>query len=207
MFHLQCQVIESFSYPIQRFYHLFPRSLYFKSFIIFTVDFFSSPSGFKSAIILTDAGETRCLCNVWDEEIPKMLCEFFFLPFSGCWEGVYVGVSALSRQIFHSVLQVMFIKEFPNIAKDHQHWRSSLMTILAAFSIFFIFLSLGCYWAMFIQALIFSALGPCSCVSSVYSTLCCVTERAACPFQSCCDGVSLKFNTETTTCSPQLWNK
>lgn len=139
MFHLQCQVIESFSYPIQRFYHLFPRSLYFKSFIIFTVDFFSFPSGFKSAIILTDAGETRCLCNVWDEEIPKTLWEFFFLPFSGCWEGVYVGVSALSRQNFHSVLQVMFIKEFPNIAKDHQHWRSSLMTILAAFSIFFEF--------------------------------------------------------------------
>lgn len=41
-----------------------------------------------------------------------MLWEFFF-PFSGCWEGVYVSVSALSRQIFHSVLQVMFIKEFP----------------------------------------------------------------------------------------------
>lgn len=34
-----------------------------------------------------------------------------------------------------------------------------------------------------------------------------VTERAACPFQSRCDEVSLKFNTETTTCSPQLRNK
>lgn len=43
-----------------------------------------------------------------------------FLPFSGYWEGVYVGVSVFSRQTFHLVLQVMFTKEFPNIARDHQ---------------------------------------------------------------------------------------
>lgn len=65
MFHLLCQVIECLSYPIQRFYNLFPRSLYFKSFIIFTVGFFFPFLHLVSNVPLfsTDAGEPCCLCN------------------------------------------------------------------------------------------------------------------------------------------------
>lgn len=68
-----------------------------------------------------------------------------FSPFQDI-ERVFMSVWApFSRQIFHLVLQVMFIKEFPNISRDHQHWRSSLTIILAAFSfcLFWVWVATG----------------------------------------------------------------
>lgn len=208
MFHLLCQVIESFSYPIQRFYHLFPRSLYFKSFIIFTVVFFlSSPSGIKSAIILTDAGETRCPSNVWDEEIPKMLWEFF-PPFFRMLRGCLCQCERLVSSNFPPSASGDVHKGIP------QHCQRPLaLTVkpddhFGSIQVFFFIRvwvapgqCLSKRW--YSRPLVFVVVCP---VFILLCTLLC-TERAACPFQSRCDEASLKFNTETTTCSPQLRNK
>lgn len=130
------------AFYIQSNGHLFPRSLYFKSLIIFTVGFFLPPSGFEKCHHFQQMQVKRAVF-VMPEMRKYRECSENFSPFQDIEEGVYVSVSAFSRQIFHLVLQVMFIKEFPNISRDHLHWRSSLTIVFGCIQLFSFWVSVA----------------------------------------------------------------